>query len=59
MAVAASDGRFEGWTETRGDCQNMSIEVSKSVIRTEKLVSEQGVIPRMPLKTLSLFPKGI
>jgi len=34
MGVAASDGRFEGKVkvETRGDCQNLSIRVSESVI---------------------------
>ena len=34
MGVAASDGGFEGEVkvETRGDCQNLSIRVSESVI---------------------------
>jgi hypothetical protein len=59
MGVAASDGRFEGWTEMKGNWQNMSIAVSKSVILGESKVIEEGAIQHIPLKTLSLSPKGI
>ena len=59
MGVVASGGRFEGWTETRGDWQNMSIGVSKSVILGESKVREEGAIPQIPLKTLGFFLKGI
>ncbi len=45
MGVVASDGRFEGKTETRGDCQNLSISVSESVILGESRVTEEVTIP--------------
>jgi hypothetical protein len=59
MGVAATGGRFEGWTERRDDCQNMSIAISKSVILGEPDLSEKGAIQQILLKTLSLLPMGI
>jgi hypothetical protein len=37
----------------------MSVALSKSVILGELIASEAGLIHRMQLKTLSLFPEGI
>jgi len=42
----------------RGDCQNLSVRVSESVILGELRVSEETTIPETPLKRLSLRPKG-
>jgi len=44
---------------TRGSCHNMSVALSKSVIPGERIASEAGLIDRMQLKTLTLFPEGI
>ena len=59
MGVAASGGRFEGWTGTEGNWQNMSIGVSKSVILEGRKVSEDEAILQMLLKTLSFIQKDI
>jgi hypothetical protein len=42
----------------KGNWQNMSIAVAKSVILGESMVSEEGAIQRIPLKTLSFVPEG-
>ena len=59
MGIAASGRRFEGWTERRGNCQNMSVGIAKSVILKGKTVREGGVILPIALKTLSLLQKDI
>jgi hypothetical protein len=63
MGVRASDGRFikdeRRVDGDHGDWQNMSIEVSKSVILEGSPVNEAAAALRMPLKTLSLHQKDI
>ena len=46
MGVAASDGRFEGKMETRGNCQNLSFWAPESAILVEWTVSEEVTIRR-------------
>jgi hypothetical protein len=46
MGVAASDGRFEGKVETRGNWQNLSIWVSQSVILGGLRAAEEVTIPQ-------------
>ena len=44
MGIAASDGHFDGETETGDDWQNLSIRVSESVILGESGLTEEVTI---------------
>ena len=46
MGIAASDGRFEGKMEMKGDWQNLSIWVSESVILGVSRLAEEVTIPQ-------------